>query len=128
MTSTIKTKLLQLKELDAHLEVIKLDKQRAIDTILTDEVRAQISAVDDEFDPLSEAVKETFGQLEEEIKVAVLEHGTTVKEPGGYTASFVKARVSWDTKALDGYAAAHPEIERFKKVGQHSVRLRRASR
>ena len=128
MTSTIKAKLTQLQELDAHLEVIKIDKQRAIDAILTDEVKARISAVDDEFDPLSEAVRATFTQLEDEVKVAVLERGATVKEPFGYTATFVKARVSWDTKALDGYAAAHPEIERFKMIGSSSVRLRRASR
>ncbi len=122
---TIETKLLQLKELDAHIEVIKLDKQRAIDTVLTDEVRAQLSAIDAEFDPLLEAVQTTFAQLEDELKVSVLEHGATVRAKTGYTATFVKGRVSWDTKALDGYAAAHPEIERFKKVGSPSVRLRR---
>ncbi len=121
----IKTKLLQLMELDDHLEVLKIDKQRAIDTIITDEIRRQLSAIDDELDPLSIAVRETFDQLESEVKVAVLEHGATVKPTSGYTATFVKGRVSWDTKALDGYAAAHPEIERFKKVGSPSVRLLR---
>ncbi len=120
-----KTKLLQLMELDDHLEVLKIDKQRAIDTIITDEIRGQLSAIDDELDPLSMAVRETIAQLEREVKVSVLEHGATVRAETGYTATFVKGRVSWDTKALDGYAAAHPEIERFKKVGSPSVRLRR---
>lgn len=120
-----KTKLLQLSELDAHLEVLKIDKQKAIDTILTDEITTQLLAIDDEFDPLSDAVKETFSQLESEVKLAVLEEETSVKSTSGYTAVFVKGRVSWDTKALDGYAAAHPEIEQFKKVGSPSVRLKK---
>lgn len=125
---SIETKLLQLQELDAHLEVIKMDKQQAIDTILPDEVKANLSAIDDEFDPLSEAVTETRGKLEDEVRVAVLEHGTTVKAASGYTATFVKGSVSWNTKALDGYAAAHPEIKRFRKTGSPSVRLKRGGR
>lgn len=36
--------------------------------------------------------------------------GVTVKIRSGYE------RVSWDGKALAGYAAAHPEIETFKSV------------
>ena len=35
-----------------------------------------------------------------------------------------KPRETWDTKALTGYAAAHPEIERFKKVGEPTVTVR----
>ena len=125
---SIETKLTQLQELDAHLEVIKLDKQQTIDSVLTDKIKAELLAIDSEFDPLSEAVMETFAKLEKEVKIAVLEHGATVKGTSGYTATFVKGRTNWDTKALDGYATAHPEIEQFKKVGSPSIRLRRGSK
>jgi len=39
-------------------------------------------------------------------------------------AVYVKGRISWDNKALDGYAAAHPEIGAFRKQGDPSVSIR----
>ena len=116
-------KLAQLKELDAHLEVIRLDKQAAIDSVLTPEIKAQLAAIDAEFNPIAEAITETVATIEADIKAAVLAIGESVK--GDYTAVYAKGRVSWDTKALDGYAAAHPEIEKFRTVGQPSVSIRR---
>lgn len=125
MDTIIKTKmkLEQLSEFDAQRNVIQMDKQAAIDTILTDEVKAQLAAIDAEFDPLTSAVGQTIRIIESEIKAAVLASEASVK--GVYTASYVKGRVTWDSRALKGYAAAHPEIERFKKVGNPSVRIRR---
>lgn len=117
------SKLEQLKELDAQAEIIRLDKQAAIDAIFTDEIKAQLAAIDAEFNPMTEAVNNTIGLLETEVKTAVLNHGATVK--CSYTAVYNNGRVSWDTKALDGYAAAHPEINQFKKVGPPSVSIRR---
>ena len=104
-------------------EIIRQDKQNAIDAVLTDDIKAQLAAIDAEFDPLTDAVNETAGVLEGEVKIAVLSHGASVK--GEYTAVFSRGRTSWDTKALNGYAAAHPEIEQFRKVGNPSVSIRR---
>lgn len=122
----IRTKLKQLKELDAHLDVIKMNKSEAIDRVITPEMKAELNAIDTEFDEISEAIKVTATTLETEIKAEVLEVGvSTKKSVDHYGASFVNGRVSWDIKALDGYAAAHPEISQFKKVGQPSVRINR---
>jgi hypothetical protein len=123
MTQPVVAKLEQLKELDAHREIIRLDKQAAINSVLTDEIKTQLRAIDAEFDPITENINNTVGVIEAEIKEAVLSHGVTVK--GAYTAIYANGRVSWDTKALDGYAAAHPEIERFKTTGSPSVSIRR---
>lgn len=121
----IVTKLTQLQELDAQADIIRLDKQAAIDEVLTDEVKAQLSAIDAEFDPITSAVRDTIGKLEGEIKIAVLAHGETVKG-SKYKAIWTKPRVTWNNKALEGYAAAHPEIEKLKKVGNPSVSIRRS--
>ena len=123
MTDIVKNKLEQLKDLDAQRELVRLDKEKAIDAVLTDEIKAKLAAIDAEFDPLTEAVNETIGVLENEVKTAVLSYGASVK--GAYTAVFSKGRTSWDTKALNGYAAAHPEIEQFRRVGNPSVSIRR---
>lgn len=119
----ILSKLEQLKELDAKAEIVRLDKKAAIDGVLTPEIRAQLAAIDAEFDQKEESVSRAIAEVEAEIKLAVLSAGETVK--GAYTAVYAKGRVSWDSKALAGYAAAHPEIERFKSIGAPSVSIRR---
>lgn len=123
MTEQVLAKLEQLKELDAHKDVVRLDKQAAIDSVLTDEIKNQLRAIDAEFDPIIENLNTTIGVIETDVKQMVLKAGETVK--GEYTAVYNKGRVSWDTKSLNGYAAAHPEVEQFKKVGNPSVSIRR---
>jgi hypothetical protein len=51
------------------------------------------------------------------LAAAVVAHGETLKTPFG-RVEFVRGgeRVTWDAKALEGYAAAHPEILKFKSV------------
>lgn len=62
--------------------------------------------------------------MEKGIKESVLSIGEPVK--GEFLqAIFIKGRVSWDTKGLDGYAVAHPEILIFKKTGEPSVSLKK---
>lgn len=60
---------------------------------------------------------DTLSDLEKQIKAHVLATGETGDVPG-VTVSIRNGyeRVSWDGKALIGYAAAHPEIEQFKSV------------
>ena len=57
--------------------------------------------------------------LEKDIKAHVLETGETGDVPG-VTVSIRNGyiRTSWNGKALEGYAAAHPEIEQFKSVSE----------
>lgn len=124
----IEDKLRQLKELDAHLDVIRMDKEKAKATVITPEIKAELNAIDIEFDELASAISATIDQLTAEVKKEVLVRGgSTKKGDSYYGANFVKGRVSWDTKALEGYAAAHPEIEKFRKVGNPSVRINKKS-
>jgi hypothetical protein len=57
------------------------------------------------------------------VKSQVLSGGATVKGTH-YMAVYAKGRVSWDNKALDGYAVAHPEILILRKEGEPSVSFR----
>lgn len=87
------------------------------------QIAPELAALDAEFAPLRDAAATVVAEAERDLRAAVLIAGQTIK--GEFTtATFTKGRVSWDTKALDGYAAAHPEIERFRKVGDPSVTLR----
>jgi hypothetical protein len=75
--------------------------------------------LDSEVDTLNDRISE----LSSRVKEDVLEMGETFKTPL-MMAMYCKGRVSWDTKSLDGYAAAHPEILGFKKTGKPSVSIK----
>ena len=59
----------------------------------------------------------------DKINIGVLEKGESIKGEL-LQAVFSTGRTTWDTKALVGYAVAHPEIEKLKKVGKPSVSIR----
>ncbi len=117
-------KLDQLAELQAQAEYLALQKQALIDAVLTAEIKAKLAEIEAEFAPGAETVAANIATLTTEVKADVIAAGSTVK--GAHLqAVFSKGRVSWDTKALDGYAAAHPEITPFRKEGEPSVSIRK---
>lgn len=118
-----KEKLNALYELKCAIEVSNMEKQALVDSVLTPEIRQKIADIEAEFAEKNAAVNEKLAALETEVKTDVVSGGETVK--GDYLmAVYNKGRVSWDTKSLDGYAAAHPEVAQFKKTGDPSVSIR----
>lgn len=112
-----------LAEMQAQRQLVELDRQAAIDKIFTPEIKAQIADIEVEFNGKTEAVMANIIETESQIKKWVLALSTTIK--GAHLqAVWTRPRVSWDTRALDGYAAGHPEIEKFRKVGEPSVSIR----
>lgn len=121
----IKSKLDQLAEYQAQRDAAMLEKQTLLDEIYTAEIKARMAEIEAEFSAKTEAVASNIAALEAEIKQAVITHGASVKAAFIH-AVFSKGRVSWDTKSLDGYATAHPELLSFRKEGEPSVSLRAA--
>lgn len=117
-------KINQLDEFMCQRDMIAVHKQEAVDAVLTPEIKAQLAEIDAEFKLQSLAVDENIEALTAEIKPEVIKIGATVKGER-LSAVFSKGRVSWDTKALDGYAAAHPEVAQFRKEGEPSVSIRK---
>ena len=117
-------KIEKYSDLTFGIDAISQEKQAAIDMVLTPEIKEKLAEIDAEFDPKAEQISQQKSMLEAEIKLNILAAGRTVK---GTFHSFVwsKPRVSWDTKALDGYAAAHPEIAQFRTEGSPSVSVRK---
>jgi len=121
----IKQKLDRLAEYQSERDAAMLEKQALIERIYTAEIKAKMAEIEAEFAGKTEAVNENIAALEAEIKQAVTAHGSSVKGTL-YHAVFAKGRVSWDTKSLDGYATAHPELLTFRKEGEPSVSIRTA--
>ena len=118
-------KLNKLSDMQAAMDFIRLHYQELRDLILTPEIRAALAEIDAEERTASEAASAGIATLADEIKAEVVASGATVK--GSFLqAVWSKGRVSWDTKSLDGYAAAHPEIAQFRKEGAPSVSIRAA--
>jgi phage host-nuclease inhibitor protein Gam len=119
----IKQKLERLAEFQAERDVALLEKQRLLDELYTAEIKARMAEIEEEFASKIEEVDKKISTLEAEIKKGVIEHGASVKSSTLH-AVFSRGRVSWDTKSLDGYAAAHPELLAFRREGEPSVSIR----
>jgi hypothetical protein len=57
------------------------------------------------------------------VKEAVLVQGHSAQGHGLH-AVYVKGRVAWDDRALQGFATGHPEVLQFRTQGAPSVSLR----
>jgi hypothetical protein len=120
----IKILLDDLSNLRSALDVITLEKQKAIDSILTPEIKAKIAEIEIEFAGKGEVATEKANILEAEIKELVKAGAKTIK--GSFLmAVFAIGRISWDSKGLDGFALTHPEILYMRKEGDPSVSIRR---
>lgn len=121
----LQEQLQQLAELHDARQALALRKQAAVDDILAP-LKADLAEVEIEFAFADEEIARHLALLEETVKANVLRHGASVKATC-MQAIYNKGRVSWDSKALTGYSAAHPEILAFRSEGEPSVSLRLVS-
>jgi ABC-type phosphate transport system auxiliary subunit len=117
-------KLDKLAEMYAQQDVIRLDKQKLIDSILTDEIKAKIAEIEAEFKPQAEGLSQNISALESEVKTDVVTLGESVKG-NVLHAVYAKGRITWDTKGLEGVLINQPELAKFRKEGDPSVSIRR---
>jgi hypothetical protein len=116
-------KLNKLSDLQAQADAIRLHFQDLRENIMTPEIKEALADVDAEEVTTLEAVSAGISSLTDEVKQEVISGGASMK--GDYLqAVWSKGRVSWDTKSLDGYAVAHPELTQFRKEGEPSVSIR----
>lgn len=120
----ITEKLDSLAELHSQADALAIGKQDLIDQAIPPEVKARLDEIEAELTPAIDAVRQKIADLESEIKIAVILEGNTAKG-AHFMAVWNKGRVTWDTKGLDGYLVAHPEIVAFRKVGEPTVSLRK---
>ena len=113
----------QLANVEAQAQLINIHFDDLRKNILTEEIQAQLAEIEAERAETMKSVAAGIETLREQIKAAVIANGSTVKG-SMFQAVYVKGRDSWDTKALDGYAAAHPEIIQFRTTGNPSVTIR----
>ena len=119
----IKEKLDRLAEMRGQANVIREYYDDAKAQILTPELQQALADMDAEMNIALDGANVGINKLISEIKADVIKECATVK--GKYImAVWNKGRTSWDSKLLDGYAVAHPEMSAFRKEGDPSVTIR----
>jgi hypothetical protein len=101
-----------------------LEKQALIDQLIPPEIKARIEEIEAEFGGKREVVDEKIIELENEIKDEVLRNGASAK--GTFLrVVYHTGRVTWDTKSLDAYARARPEVLEFRKQGEPFISIQK---
>lgn len=102
-------------------------RQRLIAQVLTLDQITMLRDIDQnletEFEPRFYRIQSGIDAVTENVKSHVKEFKESVKGASLH-AVYSGGRTSWDDKALQGYAAAHPEIKQFRKTGEPSVAIR----
>ena len=62
--------------------------------------------------------------LKADIEADVIQKGESVKG-ARFTAVYVKGRVTWDTKMLDGMMSLIPQLADARKQGEPSAQIRK---
>jgi len=111
----------------AGIDTFKMEKNKRIGMVITPEIKAQLENIDREIDPIIEQFNTRAAELADLIKAEVIAAGETVSGEF-HQAVYMKGRTSWDSKSLEGFAAAHPEILQFKTIGSPSVSIKARSK
>ena len=123
MSEEIRQKLNELSDLQMGQDVIRLRKQEEIDQVITPEIKAKLAEIDAKYLGEQSELQAKIVDLDKWIREQVLALGTSIKGSRLH-AVWNKARVTWDSHALDGYASAHPEITQFRHEGAPTVSIR----
>jgi len=126
METQIRDALNALDELRCAAVLVGLNKQQAIDLVLTPEIKREIEGIEAEFADNLATANERIGNLEADVKRMCVAHGATVRG-ARLQAVWSKPRVSWNDAALNGYALGHPELLAFRTTSGPSVSIRSIS-
>lgn len=119
-------KLERLAQLQAAADLARMDYESRRAEVLK-KVQDELDALEVEFEPALEAAEENAAALEAEIRNDILLRGESLRG-STYQAIYMKGRVSWDAAGMNEYARDHPDVLRYRKEGQPSVSLRKASK
>lgn len=119
----IKQLLDQLSDLQSQIDLIGMEKQKLIETVLTPEIKQALQDIDAEFTGKVEAVQGKRGELEQMVKTAVVEFGASVKG-NHFHAVYNKGHITWNAAFLDKLIQQFPEVGMAKDEGKPSVSIR----
>lgn len=113
----------ELEDARGRLDMVVAEYETIRDMAVPADVKQALREIDEEWGDTIAAAKESYAKAEAAAKQAVAENGKTAK--GQFLqVVYTKPRVSWDAKALDGFAVNHPELFAFRKEGKAGASVR----
>lgn len=116
-------KLMELANLKAQKELVRLDKEETIKKAVPPEVLEVIADIEAEYATVNEGITKNYDRVVEEIKKAVLELKESVKTEVG-SAIYAKGMDKWDTDMLNGLALVMPRVKEAWSKGDPYVTIR----
>lgn len=114
----------QLADLQDKLEVLRMDHQEKVEALIPQELKDETQRLHALFATQTEGVHAEVIELNVLINTNTLALQHTVKGERRQ-AVWNKGRESWDMRALNAYARAHPEILDLKKRGKPYISTRK---
>lgn len=115
----------QLAKLEAAKKKESEDYEAWRNSVIPAEVRAQLVDGGNLLASKLGALEDLANDVKKTLVPLVTKLGCTVKGKD-LMAVYTPPPTVWDTKALDGYAAAHPEIKVFRSEGKPKISVRSA--
>jgi len=115
--------LVEYENLQAHSDALALRMEAETNAVLTDEQRAEIAAIKADYAISFTGLKAELDMLYEAIKRAVIAEGAPV-DGERLRAVYVKPRITWDSKKLEGLAMVIPQVLDARKEGEASIQIR----
>jgi uncharacterized protein YifE (UPF0438 family) len=86
-------------------------------------VQDDLDALEVAFATRVEPLRQASERAEQAARAAVLAYGASFRY-GRVQAVYARGRITWDTKGLTQYLESHPEVARYRRIGQPSVSFR----
>jgi hypothetical protein len=125
-THNIHTLLDTLSALRSEAADLPAAKLAAILHQLDPETAARVQAIVAEFDDREAQLQDEIAEQEAAIKQTVLATGATAQGTA-LQALIIAPRITWDNKGRATYAALHPDVLAYQRVGEPSVQIRARS-
>ncbi len=110
-------------ELQVQLDLLRADKQQALDSILTRGQRAMMVEIEAEFEDPLQVGQSHLEAATKSLKDAVVESGAT-HNGEVYQVVFIKGRVKWDDKKLQDMVFDYPQLATARSVGNSYAVIR----
>lgn len=121
--STIQSLLDRLDQMQAQRAAMSAYFDKLRSDFIPPDIAQKLEEIDAEEKTAMVTMDGGIDEITAEIKSLTAAQGMSVKA-AHLQAVWSRGRITWNDDALMGYAAAHPEIEAWRKVGEPSVSIR----
>lgn len=121
---TIQEKLDRLYILRSNAVDLQLEKDKSQSAIIPKEIRDNLNMLEEKYAGHFSTLKQEMQSLEESIRRDVIQQQENYKGASGMSALYMPGRITWDTRGLEGYSKAHPEVLELRRVGEPFVTIK----